>query len=288
MLASAPPVARHQPTSAGVVVITDVDGVLRHPDSRSLAEARPALELLAKGASPVVLCSDNSAAELLALQQELGLRYPFICEGGAALYIPGGYFCDCIDLGLTGGDWEVIEFGPPRAEVQAALERAAASLQLPVLTINDMTVQDIAAEWGISSHEAQLAKQRQYTELFRVLEVGERAATRLFTAMRGVGFRCVTGLRFHQATGVTSPAHAVRLLISLYRACGESPVIIGLGGDWRHRSLLREVDAPIVVRSEGVDQTRLLRKVPTAYLTDACGPAGWTEAILGHCSVGRA
>jgi predicted mannosyl-3-phosphoglycerate phosphatase (HAD superfamily) len=220
------------------------------------------------------------------LQHELGIKHPFICEGGAALYIPGGYFCDYVDLGLTGGDWEVIEFGPPRDEVKAALHRTAASLQLPVLTISDLAIEDIVAEFGVTPHEAQRAKQRQYTELFRVLEVGERAATRLFTAMRGVGFRCVTGLRFHQATGVTSPAHAVRLLISLYRACGDPQVIVGIGGDWRNRSLLREVDAPIVVRSEGIDQSRLLRKVPTAYLTDACGPAGWTEAILGHCSAG--
>jgi hypothetical protein len=64
-------------------------------------------------------------------------------------------------------------------------------------------------------------------------------------------------------------------------------VIIGIADDWRDRSLLREVDAAVVVRNPAVDQTRLLRKVPTAYFTEAEGPAGWTEAILGHCPAGR-
>jgi predicted mannosyl-3-phosphoglycerate phosphatase (HAD superfamily) len=87
---------------------------------------------------------------------------------------------------------------------------------------------------------------------------------------------------------VPSPAHAVRLLVSLYRAAPVPPVIVGVGDDWRDHSLLREVDAPVIVRNPAADQSRLLRKVPTAYLTDAEGPAGWTEAILGCCPAGRA
>lgn len=182
--------------SASVVVITGVDGVLRAGDTRSLAEVRPALEALARDGCPVVLCADDEAAEVAALQRELGLRHPFICEGGTALHIPAGYFCGLPDsTGDTG--WEVIDFGTRRL------------------------------------------------------------------------------------------CHAVRLTVTLYRAAG-APVIVGVGADWRHRALLREVDAPIVVRNPAVDQTGLLRNVPHAYVTEAAGPAGWSEAIFGHCSVGRA
>jgi mannosyl-3-phosphoglycerate phosphatase family protein len=265
-----------------VVVITDVDGVLRHAESHSLAEAAPALEMLAAHGVPVVLCSEHSASELMALQRTLGLCHPFICEGGAALYIPGGYFSGLQDLGVTGGDWEVIEFGVPRAEVAAALRRTAASLQIAIVTMDELSVDEVALECRLCPAEARLAKDRLYTEPFKILDVGERAATRLFTAMRGAGYRCVSGPRFHQATGVPSPAHAVRLLVSLYRAWSTA-VIVGIGQDWRGRALLREVDAPIIVRSEAVDQSGLLRKVPTAYLTNAAGPAGWAEAVLGHC-----
>ncbi len=267
--------AQPVPSTASVVVITDVDGVLRHADTRALAEAGPALASLATTGTPVVLCSDHSPAELMRLQRDASLRHPFICEGGAALYVPGGYFSDLLGLGLTGGDWEVIEFGPPRVEVATALRRAAEAAQVAVAMSGDLDIDDLESE-------------RLYTEPFRPLDVGERAATRLLTAMRGAGFRCISGPRYHLATGVPSPAHAVRLLVSLYRAASTPPVIIGIGGDWRDRALLREVDAPVIVRNPAADQTRLLRKVPTAYLTEAEGPAGWCEAVLGHCPAGRA
>jgi len=74
---------------------------------------------------------------------------------------------------------------------------------------------------------------------------------------------------------------AVRLLMALYRF-GDDPVLfVGLGEHWQHRALLRAVDVPVIVRNDGVDQMRLLRSIPDAYLTMAAGAAGWTEAILG-------
>ncbi len=88
--------------------------------------------------------------------------------------------------------------------------------------------------------------------------------------------------------GTPRLAHAVRLVATLYRAAGSAPLIVGIGEDWRHRALLHEVDAPVVVRNTAIDQSRLVRNVPTAYVTEAEGPKGWLEAILGHCSAGDA
>jgi predicted mannosyl-3-phosphoglycerate phosphatase (HAD superfamily) len=88
--------------------------------------------------------------------------------------------------------------------------------------------------------------------------------------------------------GTPRLAHAVRLVATLYRAAGSAPMIVGIGEDWRDRALLHEVDAPIVVRNGAIDQSRLVRNVPAAYVTEAEGPRGWMEAILGHCSAGDA
>jgi predicted mannosyl-3-phosphoglycerate phosphatase (HAD superfamily) len=54
----------------------------------------------------------------------------------------------------------------------------------------------------------------------------------------------------------------------------------GLGDGLNDVPMLREVDLPIIVRSETNGATgRMLRKVPTAQVTNACGPAGWAEAV---------
>ena len=81
--------------------------------------------------------------------------------------------------------------------------------------------------------------------------------------------------------GVREPARAVRLLVSLYSVRGEEVMTIGFGCDWADRLLLAAVNVPILVRQEGSDQSRLVRRFPGAYLTSAAGPAGWSEAVLG-------
>lgn len=112
---------RRQPgpvATTSIVVFTTIDGVLRHPESGSWDEASEALDLLATRGIPVVLMSHGDAHSVQDLQRELGLGQPFICRGGASLYIPRGYFEE-LD-GLTSGDetWEIFEFGvrdPSRA-----------------------------------------------------------------------------------------------------------------------------------------------------------------------------
>jgi len=190
------PAAQPSEASTSLVVLTDIEGTLCDSRTQSCDGAREALVLLADRGIPVVLVSDRTPRELTSLQRELGLRHPFVCEGGAALYVPRGYFPEFSRLGEPRRRWDVVRFQPPR-------------------------------------------------------DAGD----------------------------------AIRLLISLYRASAGSVVIVGLGDDWTDREMLREVDVPVIVRNHAVDQTRLVRKMPAAYVTRAPGPAGWSEAILG--SVGR-
>lgn len=106
-----------------------------------------------------------------------------------------------------------------------------------------------------------------------------------FPDLQGLGER--TGewqvMTFHAAR---DPRQAIKLLLSLYRLREDAIVAIGLGAEWRDRTLLSEVDVPVIVRDQAFDQMRLIRKRSTAYVTNAAGPAGWREAILG--SVGEA
>lgn len=178
-----------------LVIFTAVDGPVTAPDGAASADAaKHVVELLRTFAVPVVFISDQAPAEMMRLQQELGVRHPFIAGGGAELYVPKGYFPDVLDTEPDGeSDWQVLHL---------------------------------------------------------------------------------------QARG-GDPGDAVRLLMALYRF-GDDPVLfVGLGENWKHRALLRAVDVPVIVRNEGVDQMRLLRSIPDAYVTMAAGAAGWTEAILG-------
>jgi predicted mannosyl-3-phosphoglycerate phosphatase (HAD superfamily) len=102
-----------QSAPASIVVITDVDGILRQVDRGVLAGARSALDVLSSGDAPVVICSTRSADELKALQRQLGIRHPFIADGGTSVHIPCGYFCGSVIPGAP-DDWETIDFGARR------------------------------------------------------------------------------------------------------------------------------------------------------------------------------
>lgn len=184
----------HLPPATQMVVISAVDGIIRDR-SGSCDEARVALDLLAASEIPTVLLSHGGPDDVQALQRELGLRHPFICDGGALFYVPRGYFAELDGLASGDEDWEVFTFG------------------------------------------------------------------------------------------VADPSRAIRLLTSLFSVRGEEVLTIGFACDWRDRALLATVDVPVVVRNGSPEQHRLVRRVPGAYLTDASGPAGWCEAVLGSTGV---
>ena len=100
-------------TSPSLVLFTSVDGAIRPGAAGSCVGVRPALDLLASQGIPVVLASLHPAAELIALQQGLGQAHPFICEGGARMYVPNGYFADLQDLWPHDEAWHVVPLGAP-------------------------------------------------------------------------------------------------------------------------------------------------------------------------------
>ena len=69
------------------------------------------------------------------------------------------------------------------------------------------------------------------------------------------------------------------MLTSLYRHAWTDVLTVGLARETAETRLLQAVDIPFVVQSASIDAARLLRKVPTARFTEACGPQGWSDAI---------
>jgi predicted mannosyl-3-phosphoglycerate phosphatase (HAD superfamily) len=69
----------------------------------------------AKGVA-TILTSHHRAADLMAIQQELGLREPFIAELGRWLYVPRGRFSAVAGPAGRTDEWEIFEFTPPSVE----------------------------------------------------------------------------------------------------------------------------------------------------------------------------
>jgi hypothetical protein len=59
------------------------------------------------------------AVELMAPQSACNVAHPFVCSGGACLYIPAGYFPELKSIGHRRGAWHVVDFRTPHENGRA-------------------------------------------------------------------------------------------------------------------------------------------------------------------------
>jgi predicted mannosyl-3-phosphoglycerate phosphatase (HAD superfamily) len=84
----------HSCASGTLVIFTRAEGLLGEDGTACCDMSRDAVARVIAARVPLVLVSDADEHYVRTLQHSLGLVQPFICGGGAALYIPRAYFID--------------------------------------------------------------------------------------------------------------------------------------------------------------------------------------------------
>jgi mannosyl-3-phosphoglycerate phosphatase len=216
---------RTQPAHS-LLVFCDLDQSLLDPLSHDVdAAGRASLDRLTRRRVPIVFWSDKTRAELEVIQYKLGTYHPFICERGAAVFVPRGYFGVAVPQARDVAGYEVVEFGRSYADVVTTLHRSADRLGIAVRGFSDMSVKDVATECGMPLLQARLAKLREYSELFRVVETERGASPRLLKALRAAGLHC-TSRGLHHYAGTGRRDIAAQFLCRLYqRAFGDVETI---------------------------------------------------------------
>ena len=262
-----------------IIVVTDPDATLLDHRAHPCLPLCEAFRALADHKVPLVLCSSQTRAELEIIQEEFHFRHPFISENGGAVYLPRGYFSPSSEPADMSG-YDVITFGGPHHHVVETLRRTAEAQAIEVRGFTGMSVQEVADECGLTLADARLAQLREFDEPFRIVSSDPGVHSRLITALRRTGLRCVNGGRFHHVSFGADVRRSIQALTSLYRQRFGRVLTVGVSAGLTGPSLLRAVDIPIVVLNAEVDPARVLRKVPAARVTSAAGAAGWDEAIL--------
>src|SRR5262249_35794145 len=173
-----------------LLVVTDIDGSLLQPGTRSLPDERAALEFLSARGIPLVINSSRTRAEIERLHQALHILTPFISEHGSALFVPHGSFPFMPAGARPAVGGVVIEFGRRYHEVVDTLRLTSRELGVEIVGFAELTIDDVARELGVPPMEAQLAKLREYTELFRMVDEKDATRSRLIRALRRRGLRC--------------------------------------------------------------------------------------------------
>jgi len=219
------------------VVVFSVDGLMACPHSMT-SEVESVLRRVTAKRLPLVLFSTKTRAELEFIQQGLGLRHPFVCENGAAVYVPTGYFDIPVPTTRVVPGYEVIEFGRPYAEVVDALHRTARSLGIDIVGFHDMAIEDVAVEWRLPLLQARLAKMREYGEPFRIVSENLRHRQQLIRALWPAGIACTCMGQYDHAGAPVDEIAGIDLLCKLYRRALGPILTLGIGDPIRDRRVL--------------------------------------------------
>jgi mannosyl-3-phosphoglycerate phosphatase len=249
------------PASVPIVVVTDLDGTLLDHDTYEAGPAAAKVTALQDAGVVIVCCSAKTRAEQLVHRHELAIEGPFIVENGAAV---------CTDAG------PVRVLGLGYHEVRERLRAAARDLGVTVRGFGDMELTEVAGRTNLTPRAAELARRRDHTEPFVVVDAEPDEAT-LRDALSAAGLGLQRGSRFWTASGRHDKGAAVAVLRGLLAGDpARSPLLYGLGDTHNDTAMLAAVDVPLLVQlPDGtwadIDLDRHLR-------IDGIGPAGWALA----------
>jgi mannosyl-3-phosphoglycerate phosphatase len=257
-----------------VIIFTDLDGTLLDAETYSYEAALPALNLAREKGVPLVFISSKTRAELEIWRRRLQNEHPFVVENGGGIYIPEGYFPFPVPGTLREG-YRLISLGKPYGVIRKHFAEMRERLGIAVRGFGDMTVEEVAALTGLTRDDAELARQRDFSEPFVFPgPVDER----FLQAVEGAKLRWTQGQFFH-LMGDHHKGRAVDKLRSLYERKLAPLTTVGIGDALNDLPFLLAVDRPVLVKKKaGKHEMRI--DVPGLIRTEGTGPTGWNQAVM--------
>lgn len=268
--------------TAGLLVVTDLDGTLLDHDTYSWAAAYKTLQRLKQLDIPVVINTSKTADEVISLQQDMGINSPFIVENGSAVYWRQGY--DLIhapgEVLAPGYCGKVL--GQKRAQLVAQLQTIRQEFGWKFEGFNDWTIEQVMGHTGLSPSSAKRAQARGYSEpiLWRDTADELNAFQQVLTDR---GMNLLKGGRFYHVLGKCDKGSAMTWLSQqLEPLWGKPPVIVALGDSGNDLDMLKLAHWPVLVKSPKHPFPLVPQSAADIYYTDAYGPEGWKEAMEHH------
>jgi mannosyl-3-phosphoglycerate phosphatase len=237
------------------ILFSDLGRPLIDTLTHSSGAATPVLERIRDKRIPLVLVTDKTRAEVEFWRNATGIRYPFIVEGGGAIFFPSQFFRQghrpVPFKTVRRGGYDVLEFGATYAQLVSDLAQAAEMSRCVVRGFSEMTVTELAQDGGMSELHAQLAKEREYSEPFRIIH-GDIGI--LEEAIQALGRRMTRRDSYFVITGNNHVSGAVRILSQAFTMSYGNVTKIGLGTGPDDVPFLKVMDR--VVFAEPADWNR--------------------------------
>jgi mannosyl-3-phosphoglycerate phosphatase len=268
--------------SGKIIIYSDLDGTFLDEGNYSFLESLTALRAARNRGIPVVFCSSKTRAEIEYLCKVIEVNIPYIVENGGAIFVPEGYFPFAIEGAILREGYEVIEIGEPYLKLIAHLHSCSAEFpSLGIVGFSDMTVKEIAQECAMTFTEAQNAKDRQYSEPFRISNPEPEELQKFLKRINQLGLQFSAGGRYYHLSGNSDKGISVKFLNELFFRANGPITTVGIGDSLNDLPMLNSVDVPIIIkRQSGNHDPKLTALFSGALLTEHSGSRGWADAIM--------
>jgi predicted mannosyl-3-phosphoglycerate phosphatase (HAD superfamily) len=225
-------------------------------------------------AIPAVWLTSRSRLQFDEPRRKLGHTHPFIAEDGCAAYLPEDYFHLRPESNISKSQKAVtIRLGRftciPAAEAlpaaTEALETLSADTGVPVVTLRSLSLRELVQNTGLPEREAELARHRDFDEVFFLAGVSDQDAQRFLAEGRNRKLQLRQHGVFWSAAIGSSTQRCIRDLSKLYdRALRQHAHIVGIATEELSPGLFPYCERAILLTnrvqdSDPADHTPALR-----------------------------
>lgn len=249
-----------------LLIFTDLDGTLMEHESYSIEPAAGALAELSRRQVMPIFNTSKTRLEILAIQEQLNLEAPFICENGAALF----------NRDTEGTLVAEQVFGAPASQWLQTVHNLREQENFAFEGFTDWNADEVSKLTGLDTDAAVLAKQREYSEPVLWRDTAS-ALKRFEDALASLELQLMEGGRFISIQGNYSKRTAMDWLRNA--VAEEETISIALGDSPNDASMLEAADIAVVIKSGKSEQIQL-QNPKHIIRTHRPGPAGWHDAIM--------
>jgi predicted mannosyl-3-phosphoglycerate phosphatase (HAD superfamily) len=225
-------------------------------------------------AIPAVWLTSRSRLQFDEPRRKLGHTHPFIAEDGCAAYLPEDYFHLRPESNISKSQKAVtIRLGRftciPAAEAlpaaTEALETLSADTGVPVVTLRSLSLRELVQNTGLPEREAELARHRDFDEVFFLAGVSDQDVERFLAEGRNRKLQLRQHGVFWSAAIGSSTQRCIRDLSKLYdRALRQHAHIVGIATEELSPGLFPYCERAILLTnrvqdSDPADHTPALR-----------------------------
>jgi predicted mannosyl-3-phosphoglycerate phosphatase (HAD superfamily) len=171
---------------------------------------------LAHAGIPSIWITSRTRSQMDEPRRKLDHAHPFIAEGGSAVYIPTDYFHLRGEKSERRGRFLCIPVAQPQPAAAEALESLSEETSVPVVPLRSLSPRELAQNSGLPQREAELARQRDFDELFFFAGASDGDMERFLEEARKRKFRLrPQGVLWSLAVGASVP-QCIRQLTKLF------------------------------------------------------------------------